>query len=86
MIPLEAVKQDGEGSFVLINQANDEKPVKRRVQLGIADDKNIEVVSGLETQDKIVMATQTYQPSKDQGAGTNPFMPSRRPSQPSRRP
>jgi macrolide-specific efflux system membrane fusion protein len=86
LIPLEAVKQDAEGSFVLISQGNGEKPVKRSVQLGIADDKNVEVVSGLETQDKVVIATQTYQPSKDQGAGTNPFMPGRRPSQPSRKP
>ncbi len=86
VIPLEAVKQDAEGSFVLISQANGEKPVKRRVQLGIADDKNVEVVSGLETQDKIIIATQTYQPSKDAGSGTNPFMPGRRPSQPSRKP
>jgi macrolide-specific efflux system membrane fusion protein len=86
MIPLEAVKQDAEGSFVLIGPKSGEKPVKRRVQLGIADDKNVEVISGLETTDKIVIASQNYQPSKDQGAGTNPFMPSRRPSQPSPRP
>jgi macrolide-specific efflux system membrane fusion protein len=86
MIPLEAVKQDAEGSFVLISQENGEKPVKRTVQLGIADDKNVEVVSGLETQDKIVISTQAYQPSKDTGSGTNPFMPGRRPSQPSRKP
>jgi macrolide-specific efflux system membrane fusion protein len=85
-IPLEAVKQDQEGSFVFISQGNGEKPVKRRVQLGIADDKNVEVVSGLEATDKIVIATQAYQPSKDQGSGSNPFMPSRRPSQPSRKP
>ena len=86
MIPLEAVKQDAEGSFVLISQVNGEKPVKRGVQLGIADDKNVEVVSGLETQDTIVISTQAYQPSKDTGSGTNPFMPGRRPSQPSRKP
>jgi macrolide-specific efflux system membrane fusion protein len=86
MIPLEAVKQDAEGGFVLISPTSGEKPVKRRVELGISDDKNAEVISGLETTDKIVIATQNYQPSKDTGAGTNPFMPSRRPSQPSRRP
>jgi macrolide-specific efflux system membrane fusion protein len=74
-IPLEAVKQDAEGSFVLISQGNGEKPVKRRVELGISDDKNVEVISGLGTQDKIVIATKTYQPPKDKGAGTNPFMP-----------
>jgi macrolide-specific efflux system membrane fusion protein len=85
-IPLEAVKQDQEGSFVFISEGTDKKPLKRRVQLGIADDKNVEVVSGLEATDKIVIATQAYQPSKDQGSGTNPFMPGRRPSQPSRKP
>jgi macrolide-specific efflux system membrane fusion protein len=85
-IPLDAVKQDAEGSFVLVSQGTGEKPVKRRVQLGIADDKNVEVVSGLEATDEIVIATQAYQPSKDQGSGTNPFMPGRRPSQPSRKP
>jgi macrolide-specific efflux system membrane fusion protein len=86
MIPLEAVKQDAEGSFVLISPKTGEKPVKRRVQLGISDDNNVEVISGLETQDKIIIATQNYQPSKNTEAGTNPFMPRRRPSQPSRRP
>jgi macrolide-specific efflux system membrane fusion protein len=87
MIPLEAVKQDEEGSFVLVSQGGTgEKPAKRRVQLGIADDKNVEVVSGLETQDKIAIASQSYQPTKDTGSGTNPFFPSRRPSQPSRKP
>lgn len=85
-IPLEAVKQDEDGSFVLVSQGNGEKSAKRRVLLGIADDKNVEVASGLEATDKIVIATQAYQPSKDQGSGTNPFFPSRRPSQPSRKP
>jgi macrolide-specific efflux system membrane fusion protein len=84
MIPLEAVKQDAEGSFVLISPKSGEKPVKRSVELGISDDKNVEVISGLETTDKIISATKNYQPSKNTGAGTNPFLPSRRPSQPSR--
>ncbi len=86
LIPLQAVKQDADGSFVLISSGRSEKPVMRRVQLGISDDKNVEVVSGLETQDNIVMASQSYQPLKDTGSGKNPFLPSRRPSQPSRKP
>jgi len=76
MIPVDAAKQDAEGSFVLISPTSGEKPVKRRVELGISDDKNVEVISGLETTDKIVIASQSYQPSKDTGSGTNPFMPS----------
>ncbi len=85
-IPLEAVKQDEEGSFVLTSPGNREKPVQRRVQLGISDDKNVEVISGLEAKDTIIIATQSYQPSKEKEAGKNPFMPSRRPAQTPRRP
>jgi macrolide-specific efflux system membrane fusion protein len=85
LIPLEGVKQDTQGSFVFVGQGTGEKPAKRRVQLGIADDKNVEIVSGLSETDQVVITTQNYQPTKDTGAGTNPFMP-RRPSQPPRRP
>jgi macrolide-specific efflux system membrane fusion protein len=83
-IPLDAVKQDAEGSFVLLSQGNGKKPVKRMIQLGTSDDKNVEVVSGLDATDRIIVATQNYQPSKKTGGGTNPFMPhppSRRQSQ-----
>ena len=86
LIPREAVKQDDEGSFVLVSTNSNNEPVKRRVQLGISDDKNVEVIAGLETQDNIIIATQNYLPSKEKDPGRNPFMPSRRPSQPSRRP
>ncbi len=86
LIPREAVKQDDEGSFVLVSTSSNNEPVKRRVQLGISDDKNVEVIAGLETQDNIIIATQNYLSSKEKDPGRNPFMPSRRPSQPSRRP
>jgi macrolide-specific efflux system membrane fusion protein len=75
LIPLEAVKQDAEGSFVFISPNSDTKPVKRRVQLGISDDKNVEVVVGLETSNKITIETQNYQPPKEKEQGSNPFMP-----------
>jgi macrolide-specific efflux system membrane fusion protein len=74
-IPLEAVKQDTEGSFVLISEGNGEKPVKRRVQLGISDDNNVEVISGLKPEDKIIIETQNYLPVKEKEQGSNPFMP-----------
>jgi macrolide-specific efflux system membrane fusion protein len=77
-IPLEAVKQDEEGSFVFISSNSDNKPVKRGVQLGISDDKNVEVIAGLETQDKIIIENQSYLPAKEKESGTNPFMPSPR--------
>ncbi|OGP52936.1 MAG: hypothetical protein A2Y65_05120 [Deltaproteobacteria bacterium RBG_13_52_11] len=86
VIPVEAVKQDEEGSFVLTSPGIGEKPVQRRIQPGISDDKNVEVIAGLETSDKIIIETQNYQPSKEKEQGTSPFMPSRRPSQTPRRP
>ena len=48
LIPLEAVKRDAEGSFVLVSRGSRTKPVHQRVELGIADEKNIEVLAGLQ--------------------------------------
>jgi macrolide-specific efflux system membrane fusion protein len=75
LIPLEAVKQDEEGSFVLLSTSSDNKPVKRRVQLGISDDKNVEVIAGLGPEEKIIIETQNYLPLKEKEQGSNPFMP-----------
>jgi macrolide-specific efflux system membrane fusion protein len=75
VVPLEAVKQDAEGSFVLLSSQSDSKPFMQRVQLGISDDKNVEVISGLEPEDNIILETQNYLPVKGKEQGRNPFMP-----------
>jgi macrolide-specific efflux system membrane fusion protein len=75
IVPIEAVKQDRGGSFVLLSQGRNNKSTKRRVELGIADDKNIEVVSGLAAGDKILITTQEYLPSQKTTSGSNPLMP-----------
>lgn len=77
LIPLEAVKQDRKGSFVLLSQGPGKEPVKRIVKLGISDDQNAEIISGLETKDKIIVKTQKYLPSKKGIATSSPFTPSR---------
>ncbi len=74
LIPLEAVKQDEEGSFVLLSQARGKGTLKRKVKLGISDAQNAEVVSGLGPEDKIIVKTQKYLPSEKTGGG-NPFTP-----------
>ncbi len=77
LIPIEALKmRDEGGGLVLIDQGNGKKPIPRRVQLGISDDKNIEVIAGLDPQDKIIVETQTYIPLTGKEPGRNPFMPS----------
>jgi macrolide-specific efflux system membrane fusion protein len=73
LIPLEAVKKDKEGSFVFLSQGK--KPVRRRVEIGIFDERNVEVISGIEAEDKILIVTQKYSLSQDTSSRRSPFMP-----------
>jgi macrolide-specific efflux system membrane fusion protein len=75
VIPFDAVNHDENGSFVLISQGKDKKPLERRIELGISDDKNVEVVSGLNMQDKILLTTQKYLPSQNNTSNQSPFLP-----------
>ena len=75
LIPGEAVKRDEEGSFVLLSRNAGKKFVKQKIKTGISDGKNIEVVSGLEKEDKIIAKTQNYLPPQNRSSGSNPFMP-----------
>lgn len=77
IIPQEAVYKENEESYVLIKQENGKEPLKVVVNLGISDDKSVEVLSGITANDKIILKTKKYSlPTSD--AGTNPFMPNRR--------
>ncbi len=76
-LPLEAVKQDKEGSYVLLEQGKGQKPVQRRIKTGLSDDTNIEIISSLTETDRVVIQSATYVPVTQKTTGTNPFMPSR---------
>ncbi len=86
LIPLEAVHKDKDESFVFIKNNGDKEPGKRIVKLGISDDKNTEVISGLDVKDRIIMKSKKYVLPKN-STGSNPFMPfgQRRQQQPSGR-
>jgi membrane fusion protein, macrolide-specific efflux system len=73
-IPLEAVHREKEASYVLLKQENGKQPVMAPVTLGISDDKNIEVVSGINKNDTIVITTKKYIPPSA-SIGSNPFSP-----------
>lgn len=75
IVPLEAVAQEKEGNFVLLSHGQDKKPIRQRIELGISDDKNVEVVSGLKPDDKISIINQRYLPSQNNKSGGSPFMP-----------
>ena len=75
LIPAEAVLREKNGSFVLIKDANGQSR-QRPVQLGISDDKNVEVLSGLDAYDTVIVKTKKYTLPKS-NVGTNPLMPIR---------
>ncbi len=78
LIPLEAVHKEKDESFVYVKQGNNSKePVKVRVKLGISDDKNTEVISGVSEKDTVIITGKKYALPKSD-SGSNPFFPARR--------
>jgi len=77
LIPVAAVMKENDGDYVLVSKDNEKEPVKTAVKLGMSDDTNAEVISGVSENDKIVVKTKKYVlPSS--ASGTNPFFPARR--------
>lgn len=77
LVPLDAIKRNKTGPYVLLAAASVEKPVERNIETGISDEKNIEVVSGLSETDKILISGAKYVPAEAPKQGGNPFMPRR---------
>ena len=80
LIPAEAVVKENGQDFVLVKQAEGGEPEMRAVKLGISDDKNTEVISGLDADDAVILKTKKYVLPTNNSTGTNPFMPARRQS------
>ncbi|MDD5194861.1 MAG: efflux RND transporter periplasmic adaptor subunit [Candidatus Omnitrophica bacterium] len=74
VIPVEAVHTDNGESYVLLKQNNSPEPLKTQVTLGVSDDKNIEVLSGVTKDSRIMVKSKRYALPKNT-AGKNPFMP-----------
>lgn len=52
IVPKQTVKTDGDNSYLYV--VNNNKAVKRKVQTGISNDKDIEITSGLNSGDEII--------------------------------
>lgn len=76
IIPVNAVNKNGE-NYVLLKKAGVKDPITTRVELGITDDKNFEVVSGLNENDQIIVKSKKFVLPKA-STGSNPFLPGRR--------
>jgi macrolide-specific efflux system membrane fusion protein len=74
LLPVSAVRPENGENYVLLSQGGSNLPVKRLVKLGITDDKNYEILSGLSSEDAVLVTTQKYVLSEASTA-SNPFMP-----------
>ncbi len=75
LIPGEAILREKNGNFVLVRNT-DGQFQQQPVQLGISDDKNVEVLSGIDAYDTVVVKTKKYTLPRS-NVGTNPLMPIR---------
>ncbi len=77
LLPLKAVQKGKNGAFVLLHNPDGTKRIERSITLGLSDEKNVEILSGLTESDEVIFTTAKYVLPKN-SSGTNPFMPVRR--------
>jgi len=74
LVPVDVVIKRKDENYVLLKTGEGKEPEQRLVKLGITDDKNVEVTSGLNVNDKLVVRSKKFVlPSSE--TGSNPFMP-----------
>ena len=74
LVPREAVQQDREGTFVLTRAGKNGTIVRRPIETGIADEQNIEILSGITVDDAIVIQSTTA-PGQRKSSKSSPFLP-----------
>jgi macrolide-specific efflux system membrane fusion protein len=76
LIPVEAINRDEGKTYVEVRNKPGNTIEKRAVEIGLSDEKSVEVVSGLTTADTVIVQDRSYSPQK-KPSGTNPFLPFR---------
>ncbi|MDD5108231.1 MAG: HlyD family efflux transporter periplasmic adaptor subunit [Candidatus Omnitrophica bacterium] len=74
LVPVGAVYRDKQKSFVLIKKENQVEPVVQMVELGITDDKNVEVISGVTEKNTLILKNKRFVLPKS-NTGSSPFTP-----------
>ncbi|HUT86368.1 MAG TPA: efflux RND transporter periplasmic adaptor subunit [Elusimicrobiales bacterium] len=77
LIPLPALKQQ-EGAYFIEVQDADGKIEQRQVKVGIIDDNNAQILSGIGIDDTVLVREQNFDFSTNKDRGKNPFLPTRR--------
>ena len=79
LLPNDTILKDKEESYVLLKSDDSGNPTKRFIKIGVADDNNTEIISGITLDDVIISKAKKYSLPKTNTL-SNPFMPSRNPS------
>ncbi len=78
LLPLEAVHKEKDQSYCLVRQDSKKELLKKNVTIGITDDKNVEILFGLNADDRVILTSKKLVLPQNTNTGTSPFMPGRR--------
>lgn len=74
-LALSAVHRTKESTFVWVQDSTGKNTAKKQIQVGMSDEKNTEILSGITPSDNIVVQSSTYQLPNTKQTGSNPFTP-----------
>ncbi len=77
-LPVDAVRRDKDGTFVLVKENGQGKSSLRKVGTGLSDENFVEITSGISEQDIVIVEKMNSVLPGKNAAGSNPFMPSGR--------
>ena len=77
ILPVEAVQRERDQAYVMLKGKPGENPVRTKVELGLANDRYVEILSGLPEDAVALIVSRKYTPEKSTQGGTSPFLPSR---------
>lgn len=73
-LPIEAVNERGGQNYVLIEDAISKEAIEVSILVGIQDEENYEIISGLSQKNTVIAPTSKSFTLKKSNAGANPFM------------
>lgn len=76
LVPLDVIERRQGKAYVSLKANGPRDNSDKEVELGLTDDKNVEIISGLTVDEEIILKSKKYSATKNNG-GTNPFMPNR---------
>jgi len=77
LLPVEAIQKTKDGTFVSLKAGPGEEPIRREVELGLVNDRHVEIASGIDDDSVVVVSSRKYTPERQSSGGTSPFLPSR---------